>query len=71
MIKDLISLSWQLIKDVFEDHWLWTITILVIILLLLGGCAKPKNELRAMDKFWKTLGSGDTSDLGKDENKSK
>jgi|TARA_A100001388_G_C28553097_1_gene395813 uncharacterized lipoprotein YajG len=69
MIKDLIKLSWQLIKDVFEDHWLWTITIMVIILIMLAGCAKPpKTELKAMDQFFDKLLQNATPT---DENKSK
>tara|TARA_B100001996_G_C18549891_1_gene550381 strand:- start:350 stop:559 length:210 start_codon:yes stop_codon:yes gene_type:complete len=69
MIKDLIKLSWQLIKDVFEDHWLWTITIMVIILIMLAGCAKPpKTELNALDQFFDKLLQNATPI---DENKSK
>jgi len=34
MIKDLFQLGWQLFKDLFEDHWLWSITIMIMILLL-------------------------------------
>jgi len=40
---------------------------MILLVALLIGCVKgPKTELKAMDKFWKTLGSGDTSDLKKD-----
>jgi len=34
MIKDLFYLTWQLIKDLFEDHWLWLLSVIVVGLIL-------------------------------------
>jgi hypothetical protein len=46
--------------------------IIVIFLLVGGGCTqieKPKIELKALDKFFSILGSGDTSEIKSDGKK--
>jgi len=43
---------------------LLTVAVLIFIAVTLMGCTKPKPTLKALDKFWDTLG-GKKTDLVK------
>ena len=36
-----------------------SVAVLIFIAVTLIGCTKPKPTLKALDKFWDTLGSGE------------
>ena len=51
-------------QDIRRMMWrrkskLLMIAVLIVIAVTLIGCTKPKPTLKALDKFWDTLGSGE------------
>ena len=58
-------------KDIMKMMWrrrikLLTVAVVVAVAVMLIGCAKPKPKLKALDKFWDTLG-GKAFTKSKDE----
>ena len=54
-------------QDIRRMMWrrkskLLMIAVLIVIAVTLIGCTKPKPSLKALDRFWDTLG-GKTTDL--------
>ena len=56
--KDIMAMIWR------RRYKFLTVIAVIVIAVMLAGCstAKGKNiELKALDKFWDTLGSGKNS----------
>ena len=58
-------------RDIMKMMWrrrikLLTVAVVVAVAVMLIGCTKPKTELKALDKFWDTLG-GKAFTKSKDE----
>ena len=54
-------------RDIMRMMWrrrfkFVTFAVLVAVAVMLIGCTKPKPTLKALDRFWDTLG-GKTTDL--------
>ena len=58
-------------RDIMKMMWrrrikLLTVAVVVAVAVMLIGCTKPKPKLKALDKFWDTLG-GKAFTKSKDE----
>jgi len=58
-------------RDIMKMMWrrrikLLTVAVVVAVAVMLIGCTKPKTELKALDRFWDTLG-GKAFTKSKDE----
>jgi hypothetical protein len=58
--RDIMNMMWK------RKYKLLMIAVVIVIAVTLTGCTKPKTELRALDKFWDTLG-GKVMTKSKDE----
>jgi hypothetical protein len=58
--RDIMNMMWR------RRYKLLSIVIAIAVAVTLMGCTKPKTELRALDKFWDTLG-GKVMTKSKDE----
>jgi len=52
-------------RDIMKMVWrrkikLLSIIVVIAVAVMLIGCTKPKPKLNALDKFWDTMGSGNT-----------
>ena len=56
-------------RDIMKMMWrrrikMLSIIVVIAVAIMLIGCTKPTQELKALDKFWDTLG-GKKTDLVK------
>ena len=57
--RDIMNMMWK------RRFKFVTFAVLVAVAVILIGCTKPKPKLKALDRFWDTLG-GKTTDLVKE-----
>jgi len=53
--QDIRRMIWR------KKYRILSFAVMILIAVTLLGCTKPKNQLKALDKFWDTLGSGKNS----------